>query len=161
MTPELHRPLMLDRIGPNGLDITVDATPEECAALSRRMHLPAVQSLSCSFHLTRESDTVILVRGTLRAHITQSCIVSLEDFDAAVEDAFQVRFVPAGQESEEIDFDADDEIPYEGKEIDLGEAAAEQLALALDPYPRHPDAELPEVEGGADAHPFAALRRLN
>ena len=33
MTPEFHRPLSLDRIGPHGLDTTVDATPAECAAL--------------------------------------------------------------------------------------------------------------------------------
>jgi hypothetical protein len=161
MTPEFHRPLMLDRIGPSGLDITVEATKDECAALSRRMHLPAVQSLSCTFHLTRESDTVFLARGTLRAQVTQTCIVSVEDFDAAVEDLFQVRFVPAGEESEDLDFDADDEIPYEGRQLDLGEAAAEQLALALDPYPRRPGVDLPDTDLDPESHPFAALRRLN
>jgi len=39
MTPEFHRPLSLDRIGPKGLDVTVEATPAECAALAVRMNL--------------------------------------------------------------------------------------------------------------------------
>jgi hypothetical protein len=54
---------------------------------------------------------------------------------------------------------------------DLGEAVAEQLALALDPYPRAPGAELPAeaAEAGSEegeatapgpAAPFAALAGL-
>jgi hypothetical protein len=43
--------------------------------------------------------------------------------------------------------------------LDLGEAVAEQLALALDPYPRVPGAELPEIESDPQERPFAALRR--
>lgn len=60
--------------------------------------------------------------------------------------------------------ESDDEIPFEGNQIDLGEAAAEQLGLALDPYPRMPGAELPEAEADVELHPFArlaGLRRLN
>ena len=34
-------------------------------------------------------------------------------------------------------------MPYGGDSIDLGAALAEQLALALDPYPRKPGAKLP------------------
>ena len=161
MTPEFHRPLSLDRIGSLGLDMTVEASPAECAALAERMKLPAVLALSCAFHLTREGRDTVLARGVLRARVTQTCVVSLDDFDAPVEEMFQVRFVPSGQESDDLDPDSDDEIPFEGNQIDLGEAAAEQLALALDPYPRMPGVELPATEDDQDVHPFAALRRLN
>jgi uncharacterized metal-binding protein YceD (DUF177 family) len=162
MTPtEFHRPLSLDRIGPHGLDMTVKADATECAALAVRMNLPAVLAVSCVFHLIRESRDKILARGVLRARIIQTCVVSLDDFEAPVEETFQVRFVPSGEESDEIDPDSDDEIPFEGNIIDLGEAAAEQLGLALDPYPRMPGVEMPEVDDEPDAHPFAALRRLN
>ena len=53
--------------------------------------------------------------------------------------------------------------------IDLGELAAEQLGLALDPYPRKPDAAVPAewkaepvVEPVADErpNPFAVLEKL-
>ena len=47
-----------------------------------------------------------------------------------------MRCVPAGQESDDADPEAPDEIGYADGMLDLGEAAAEQLALALDPYPR-------------------------
>ena len=38
--------------------------------------------------------------------------------------------------------------PFDGSAIDIGEAAAQQLALALDPYPRAAGASL---AGSADA----------
>lgn len=161
MTPEFHRPVSLDRIGSSGLDMTVEATPAECAALAVRMQLPAVLALSCDFHLIREGRDTVLARGVLRARITQTCVVSLEDFDAPLEEVFQVRFVPSGEETDDIDPEAEDEIPFEGNTIDLGETAAEQLGLALDPYPRMPGVEMPEIEDEPQPHPFAALRRLN
>jgi uncharacterized metal-binding protein YceD (DUF177 family) len=161
MTPEFHRPVSLDRIGPQGLDLTIEATPAECVALAVRMNLPAVLALSCGFHLIRESRDKVLARGVVRATVTQTCVISLDDFDAPVEEVFQVRFVPSGEESDDIDPESDDEIPFEGNTIDLGEAAAEQLGLALDPYPRMPGVELPTLEDEPDPHPFAALRRLN
>ena len=42
MSPELHRPIAIDRIGAAGLDVLVEATAAECAALAQRMKLPAV-----------------------------------------------------------------------------------------------------------------------
>jgi uncharacterized metal-binding protein YceD (DUF177 family) len=164
MTPELHRPVSLDRIGARGLDMTVDASAAECAALAERMKLPAVHAVSCTFHLIREDRDRVLARGHLKARVTQTCVVSLDAFEADVEEVFQVRFVPSGEESDDVDPESDDEIPYEGNLIDLGEAAAEQLGLALDPYPRKPGAALTEPETEAKPHPFAALsglRRLN
>jgi uncharacterized metal-binding protein YceD (DUF177 family) len=161
MTPEFHRPISLDRIGPHGLDLTIEATPAECSALAVRMNLPAVLAVSCEFHLIRETRDKVLARGVLRATVTQTCVISLDDFDSPVGETFQVRFVPSGEESDDIDPESDDEIPFEGNLIDLGEAAAEQLGLALDPYPRMPGVELPATEDDPDPHPFAALRRLN
>jgi uncharacterized metal-binding protein YceD (DUF177 family) len=161
MIPEFHRPVSLDRIGPQGLDLTVEANPAECSALAIRMKLPAVVALSCEFHLIRQGRDSVLARGTLRARVTQTCVVSLEEFDESMEEIFQVCFVPAGEESDDIDPESDDEIPYDRNQIDLGEAAAEQLGLALDPYPRLPGIEMPEVEDEPEPHPFAALRRLN
>jgi uncharacterized metal-binding protein YceD (DUF177 family) len=161
MSAEFYRPLALDRIGPSGLDITVEAAPPECSALAERMQIPAVLALSCAFHLVREGRDRVLARGVLRARVTQTCVITLDEFDPEVEEVFQVCFVPSGEESDDVDPDADDEIPFEGNAIDLGEAAAEQLGLALDPYPRMPGVEMPPVEEEPDEHPFAALRRLN
>ena len=87
-------------------------------------------------------------------------MVSLDEFTTAVDETFQVHFVPAGTETDDPDPESVDEIGYANDVLDLGEAAAEQLGLALDPYPRRPDAELPAFEAEEEQGPFAALRGL-
>jgi hypothetical protein len=86
--------------------------------------------------------------------------VSLDAFDADIAEIFSVRFVPAGTESDDLDLDAQDEIGYEGGLLDLGEAASEQLALALDPFPRKPGAELSPDATAEGSGAFAALAKL-
>jgi uncharacterized metal-binding protein YceD (DUF177 family) len=159
MTSELHRPVPADRVGATGLEVTVQANAAECATLAQRMRLPGVLALRCDFRLVRLTAECILAEGHLRAKVVQTCVISLDDFTADIDERFRVRFVPVGQESDDPDPEADDEIGYTGGALDLGEATAEQLALALDPYPRAPGAELPEIEPDADEHPFASLRR--
>jgi uncharacterized metal-binding protein YceD (DUF177 family) len=160
MTPELHRPIAVERVGRAGLDVTVKADAAESAALARRMDLPAVQSLTCRFRLEQDASGEMIAHGHLAAHVVQTCIVSLEDFATIVEERFTVRCVPQGEETDDVDPETPDEITCVDGILDLGEAAAEQLALALDPYPRAPGAELPEIEGEPDAHSFDALAAL-
>ena len=149
----------LERVGHEGRETSIETDPAERAALAERMAIPAVLSLACSFHLTPHDDGRIAARGRLRARVTRVCVVSAEEFDMDVDERFRVDFVPSGTESEDDVPDSVDEIPYDGRSIDLGEAAAEQLGLALDPYPRMPGAEMPDL-GEADPNPFAALGRL-
>jgi hypothetical protein len=157
--PELHRPLPLDRIGPAGLEQVVTADAAECAALARRLGVPAVGALSCRYRLTSGPAGVVFAEAHMQALIRRVCVLSLEEFDAAVDERFRLRFVPSGSESDDIDPESDDEIPYEAATIDLGEATAEQLALTLDSYPRQPGAELPEGATAAPESAFAALAR--
>jgi uncharacterized metal-binding protein YceD (DUF177 family) len=158
MTVELSRPVALSKIRAKGLNVVVQATPEECARVAERMGLPAIQSLECRFVLSRDADGIaVLAEGHLRAEVTQTCVTSAEDFAANVEETFSLRFVPVGAETEDPDPDQPDEIPYEADTIDLGEATAEQLGLALDPWPRIEGATVPEIEDEADCSPFAAL----
>jgi uncharacterized metal-binding protein YceD (DUF177 family) len=160
MTPEFSRPLPIERIGPAGLDISVEANAGELVVLAKRLRLPAVGALSCHFRLRPAPGGAIAAEGWLAATVTQTCVVSLEDFDAPVADHFTLRFVPEGTEAEEVDPDSEDEIPFADRVIDLGEAATEQLALDLDPWPRKPGAVLPAGEEDSSAPPFAALTRL-
>jgi hypothetical protein len=67
--------------------------------------------------------------------------------------------LPAGREPADGPDDPD-EIESADGIADLGEAVAEQLALALDPYPRAPDAELPPEANDEAAGAFAALAAL-
>jgi len=143
MTVEFPRPVAVAKIGGAGLTIAIEATEAERAAVAARMDIPAIQSLACEFQLTREGDGVsFAAKGTLRALVTRVCVV------------------PADRMREDIDPDEPDEVPYDGTAIDLGEAATEQLGLALDPYPRMPGAMPPEVEDDVSDSPFAALARV-
>lgn len=162
MTVELHRPVAVDALAPGGEEFVVQASAAECAALAARMRLPAVLSLRCRFRLLPGLAGGVAADGWLEAEVVQTCVVTLEDFSATLAEAFAVRFVPAGAEADDLDPESPDEIPYAGGVLDLGEAAAEQLALALDPYPRAPGATLPEVSGPAEdsASPFARLAEL-
>ena len=155
MRPELSRPLSLDRAG-RAPSQSVTATPDECAALAARLRIPAVLALSADLEL-RPAGDVVFAQGRLRARVVQECVVTLEPLEQAIDEPFQVEFVPAGSEADQPDPDEIDQVPYDGGTLDLGELVAEQLALSLDPYPRAPGAELPEA--ARDGHPFAALRR--
>jgi uncharacterized metal-binding protein YceD (DUF177 family) len=160
MTPELHRPIAIERVGQAGLHVKVVASTAECTALARRMDLPAILAFSCDFHVEREAAGTLLARGHLVAEVMQTCVISLDDFTATVEERFTVRCVPAGEETDDADPDSLDEIGYQDGTLDLGEVATEQLALALDPYPRAPDAVLPEIDDTAESGPFGALSDL-
>ncbi len=161
---ELPHPVSLAQIGTPGMAREVVATAAECAAIAARLLIPAVGALSCRFQLTLAQGGMVVAQGTLLARVTQICVVTLEPFEADLHEDFRIRFVPADEIGDPADdlleLDADDEVPYHGIHIDLGEAAVEQLALALDPYPRIPGAELPAVDGpDAAVSPFAALAR--
>ena len=158
--PELHRPVAVDRVGPRGHEVELQATVAECAAVAIRLLLPSIAALRCRFQLQPLPGGRIAASGALKAVLSQVCVVTLEPFTAMVEEAFRVRFVPQGRESDDPDPEADDEIPYSGATIDLGEAAVEQLALALDPYPRAPGAVLPDEARDDPASPFAGLADL-
>ncbi len=157
---EMSRPVALDRIGTAPFEQTVEARPEELGPLAARMGIPAVRRLACAFRLRRVGDSVIEAEGELEAEVIQVCVVSLDEFPQSIQDRFTLEFVPAGTEAPDDDLEAPDQIPYDGSAIDLGETAAQQLALALDPYPHKPGAEdLPDEVSGP-AGPFAALAAL-
>jgi uncharacterized metal-binding protein YceD (DUF177 family) len=171
--PELSRPIPLSRLGAQPLSLHVLAGHDENQLIAARLRIPAVGALRAEFTLRRLPGGVIEATGLLAATVTQECVVSLEPFDQDVTDEFTVRFVPDSRDEttrddtdELLDPDSIDEIPYEGDRIDIGEATVEQLALALDPFPRKPGVALsPTVANEPDPpdptatiHPFAVLR---
>ena len=156
--PELPRPVALDRIGPRGLTVDVEAKPDELPAIAARLHVLALASLHCAFKLRRVGASTVEAEGVLRAQVTETCVISLDPFSHGVQETFTIHFVPSGAEDDNPDPEAVDQIPYTSGAADLGEAAVEQLALALDPFPRKPGAALPDEATAETPSPFAALR---
>ena len=66
MTPELHRPTAVERIGQAGLAVDVEAGAEELAALAARMGLPGIGALRCRFQLRRIAAGIIEADGRVR-----------------------------------------------------------------------------------------------
>ena len=157
--PEFSRPFPLGSVGPDGRREILEADEAERAALAARFGIPAVESLRAELRLRLEADGAVRAEGRLAAEVVQSCVVTLEPVAQRVEEAVALRLLPAGLEPRD-DPDEPDEIPSRNGIVDLGEAVAEQLALALDPYPRAPGAVLPAEAADEAEHPMAALAKL-
>lgn len=165
-TPEFSRPVSLARLGREPLRQEIAANAEECAALARRLDLVSLDRLSAIVELARQGDGTILLTASFAADFVQSCVVTLDPVPGAVAETFALRYGPpewepeTGGEDDEPAFE-----PLSGNAIDIGEAVAQELALALPPFPRVAGTSI-ETEFGADAEErrepglFAGLARL-
>jgi uncharacterized metal-binding protein YceD (DUF177 family) len=169
MTPEFSRPVALARIPPEGRREALRANPAECAALALRFGIPAINRFGAELLLRPEPGGGVAIAGRILAEVVQDCVVTLDPVVQQVEEAVQLRILGPGEIPSD-DPEAPDEVEAPGGVADLGEAMAEQLALALDPYPRAPGAVLPGEEAvppdddvtpaKTPAHPFAGLAAL-
>ncbi len=164
MEPHSGRIIKAGHIKATAVEHVIVASEAERAALAARLGLPGVALLRGVFVLHHEQGGVIAAELHMTARVEQVCVVSLEPFAADVEERSALRFVPASHfaeaealELDELSLEGPDEIPYAGDVIDLGEALAEQLALALEPYPRKPGAALPEAAFDDVVTPFSVL----
>jgi uncharacterized metal-binding protein YceD (DUF177 family) len=148
--------------------LTLEASAAERAALARRFALVRIDRLVAEIVLTRVGETVG-AEGRLDAAWVQSCAVSGEDLAVTIAaEPVHIRFVPPADHapSEEIELDADacDDIEFTGSTFDLGEAVAQSLGLAIDPFAVGPEAEKARASGllgdESASGPFAALAAL-
>ncbi len=157
--PEFSRPVAVDRMeAVETLDIV--AGGHERAALARRFGLDSLEALTASVTLARFADARrVRLSANFSADVVQSCVVTLEPVPSRIEDSFVLVYDEdaGGAAGAEIVVLLKGQIspePLPGNVIDVGEAVAEHLALALDPYPRAPGGKLPAfglTPGGADA----------
>lgn len=164
--PEFSRRLDVRQV--EGKQPHLEANEAERAALARRFGLVRIDSLAADLDLARQ-DRIVEARGRLKARIVQPCAVSAEDLPVSIDEELFFRFVPEStshKPDEELEIDADDcdEIEYSGTHLDLGEAVAQSLGLAIDPYLTGPGADAARKAAGLatpeDQSPFAALKGL-
>jgi uncharacterized metal-binding protein YceD (DUF177 family) len=151
-----------------GTEQVLTASADECAALAKRFDLVRIERLEARIMLDKDGPAVT-ANGRLTGAIVQSCAVSGEDLPVSIDEPVNLRFVTEGAPAapdEEIELEADelDEIAYSGSQFDLGEALAQTLALAIDPYAEGPNAEAARQAAGLNkpdtSGPFAALAAL-
>lgn len=149
--------------------VVIEASETERAALAERFGLGAVEHLRAEVAL-EQKPRAIRATGRLVAAIMQPCAISGEDFAVAIDEPIDLRFIEQNQspvaddEAAELELEADncDEIEYAGDMFDLGEAVAQTLGLAIDPYAEGPNADAARkaagiVQEGEQEGPLAAL----
>lgn len=166
MTPEFSRLVDLRQI--TAAPVTLVATEPERACLAARFSLLRIDRLEATVSLEAAGD-VVAATGRLHAEWVQPCAVSGEDLAQSADEPIALRFVPARTDhapDEEIELSESelDDIEYSGTSFDLGEAIAQSLALAIDPFAAGPEAEAARKAAGivseGEASPFAALAGL-
>jgi len=162
------RPVHVREISGSGRHFNITTTQAERAAVASQLGLPGIAELTARLIVAPFGKEGLAVNGTIHSRLTQTCVVSAEDFETTVEAPVEIRFSPDGQDPN-ADFDLaelndpDAQDPPDlltGGEIDLGPIIAEFLALALDPYPRKPGITFEAPEEEAELSPFSALNTL-
>lgn len=157
--------------------IALEANAQQCTALAIRFDLPAIYSLKAN--ITMQADP-IQMRGKMTAKIDQICVATSETIGCIIEEDIFIKFletpdIDLNDGEVELEDDDCDTIFHNGREIDIGEAIAQSLYLAIDPFPRIKNADkllakagvISEEEMAAklaqekqDNNPFAALSKL-
>jgi uncharacterized metal-binding protein YceD (DUF177 family) len=160
-------PVRLDEIPETGLHLDLEADAAVRAAVAAAAGVNEVPRLAASFDVARHGRDGMHVVGTVSAQVLQTCVVTLDPVENAIEEGIDLVFArpsALGPAAHEVNLGAEAVEPPEtliDGVLDLGTIAAEFLMLAIDPYPRKPDAVF-EAPQNADegSHPFAALAAL-
>jgi uncharacterized metal-binding protein YceD (DUF177 family) len=154
----------------DGLSVELVAEEAERIELAQRMGIPEIKVLTATMHVVREQGgATYCVEGRLRAQLVQTCVVTLEPLEIGIDVPIFVRFAETDDvKADDIDWDLlpdDEDMPESITDgvIDLGDLAAEQLALEIDPFPRTPDLPYQDHssdDGSDEENPFSALAAL-
>jgi uncharacterized metal-binding protein YceD (DUF177 family) len=139
--PEFSRPERLDTIGERERIVEIVANEDERAALAKRFALLSITRLDARLGIKR-TESGIVVKGRVTGAAVQACSVTDEPLDTQIDEPVALLFVEqliAEGDEVELSDDALDMVAIQGGTIDLGEAAADTLALSIDPFPRGPN----------------------
>ena len=163
-------PVAVAQIPEAGLHRDIEADAAQRQAMAELAGLREILSANAALDVTPKSGGRVHVGGHVRARIGQTCVVTLDPIENEIDEPIDLIFAPPEQipelaalVDEAVERDADIPDPAEpivNGIIDLGRLATDALFLAIDPYPRRPDAvfEAPSVAADPEDHPFAALK---
>ena len=165
-------PVIVEQLPDTGLHRDIEADPATRVAMAEVAGLREVMSAAASLDVTPTSGGRVHVTGRVRARIGQNCVVTLDPVENEIDEPIDLIFAPLEQIPQLSDLvddaaESDTEIPDPPEPIingviDLGRLTTDALFLAVDPYPRRPDAVFEPLIEAADPmdHPFAALKAL-
>lgn len=165
-------PVNVVQIPDTGLHRDLEADRAAREAMAEVGGLREVLSASASLDVTPKTGGRFHITGHVRARIGQTCVVTLDPIENEIDEPIDLVFAPPEQipdlselvdeATESVKEIPDPPEPIIRGVIDLGRLATDALFLAVDPYPRRPDAVFePPVEAtDPNDHPFAALKAL-
>ncbi|WP_169568687.1 YceD family protein [Sneathiella limimaris] len=136
--------IKVDRLKRDPIEFQFTADENERADLAKRLGILGLNSLDVKGVIKRKDGSKFLeLSANMKAEAVQECVVSLEPVPQKIDVEFALCYT----------FDKEDTVPteveyvfskdevdlpelVEGGQIDVVQAASEQIALALDPYPR-------------------------
>ena len=155
----------LGRLGQAGDVVTIAPKPEELARIAEWAGIESVEAFAAKIDLKKVTPTRYAFDAVMSADIVQACVVTLEPVKSHIEKAFH-RDLFLSQVKPELEVDVAP-VDEDGREeiaslrYDLAVPVLEELALAIDPYPRAPGVEFePPADEDKPEHPFAALKAL-
>jgi uncharacterized metal-binding protein YceD (DUF177 family) len=163
IVPEFSRLVPLLRLGVEPFRQRIEATAEEREKLTKRLDLLALDRLVAEVELRRQNGEIILMEAAFEAEFEQCCTVTLDPLRGTISDRFSLIYGPVKDDEQLVSLTGDEPAfePLSGDSIDIGEAVAQELSLALPEFPRHPDATIDDLVPTEPAEePFAALARL-
>ena len=161
--PEFSRLVRLARLGSEPILQRIAATAEERRSLAERFDLLVLDRLSAEVELQRKEDGLVHLEAEFGAEFEQACAVTLEPVRNSLSGRFSLVYGPPRDETSEIVPSGEEPAfePLTGDAIDIGEAVAQELSLALPDFPRHPDASIDEFFiADPPESPLAPLARL-
>jgi hypothetical protein len=166
------------RLPKKGMPVSLDAEPEQLAALAREHGLLDVKRFHADLTVSPWKRDGVSVSGRVDGDIVQECVVTLEPIDAHVEEEISAVFVPEDSRLGRFDEHSGGEMvldpegpdapeSFSGTTIDVGALAEQFFALGIDPYPRKEgvetfeagDKEEDDRPSGILAEKLAALKR--
>ncbi|ADZ70353.1 YceD family protein [Polymorphum gilvum] len=171
--PYSHR-FDVAKLGNRSQSLVLAPTESQRARIAEAYGLEALPALTAELEIRPWRKAGVFVSGRLRARVVQVCVVTLEPFEAGIDERLERAYLPDagdGEPDEEGEIEIDLEAPeppdlIEHGIIDLGALICEHLALTLDPFPRRPGAELESPEPDEEASeaerpsPFKVLEKL-
>lgn len=169
-------PVKVGHVSANPATVTISADKADLERLGAQWGVLAVRAFEAEIAVGRWKRDGVRLKGRVRATIEQHCVVSLDPVEQTIDEDFEAVFLPENSRLAKRIVDGNGEmfldpegpdIPdtFSGDTIDVGAAAAEFAALAIDPYPRKSDLEYADrIESDETMDkkpsPFAVLQGL-
>jgi hypothetical protein len=160
----------LGRLPQAGDEVVIAPSADDLARIAHWAGVERVGALKAKIGLRKISPTRYAFDAELEADIVQSCVVTLDPIHSHIARAFTrdlflspaARHMPKEVVVDVAPLDEDGREEIGSLRYDLAVPVLEELALAIDPYPRAPGVAFEPPQDGADSpeHPFAALKGL-